>query len=124
MWEAYLGLESAMNIREPWIPLRAYLADATGAASIQPVAPIRLPPDTPPGIAQQIWNNVMTQALQNVNAPATRVPFELLAAVCESVRLASECRAKGTLSGSLQPNGEIKLNVLESSGGWKQADNA
>lgn len=119
MWEAYLGLESAMNTREPWVPIRTYLADPAGYEAFRPVAPVRLPPDTPPQVAQQVWNNVMVQALQNIQAEAARVPFELLFAVCESARLASECRSTGELNAHRQPNGDIKLNVLEITGGWK-----
>ncbi len=119
IWDAYLGLESFMSLREPWVPLAIYLSDAAAAASLAPTTPIRLPADTPPMVAQQIWNNVMNQAMQNVNSSAPRVPFSVVFGVCESVRLASECRATGTLSASLQPTGDIKLNSIEETSGWK-----
>ena len=62
----------------------------------------------------------MSQAMQNVNSAAPKVPFSVVFGVCESVRLASECKTEGTLTGSLQPTGDIKLNVVETTSGWKQ----
>ena len=89
-----------MLVRKPWNPLQELLSDANAAAGLQPVAPIRLPADTPPQVAQQIWNNVMQQALQKCECRGYSVSMPM--AVCESVRIASEFRSEGKLSGSFR----------------------
>jgi len=122
IWNAYAGLEDFMLLRKPWVPLHTYLSDATAAASLRPVGPLRLPTDTPPQVAQQIWNGVVTQAVQNANSAAVEVPFSLLFGICESVRLASEFRSEGRLSATIQANGDIKLNIIETASGWKNLD--
>jgi hypothetical protein len=123
IWKAYLGLESFMELRKPWNPLVTYLSVPEAAASVEHSAAIRLPADTPPMIAQQVWRNVVTQSMQNINSSAPKVPFSLVFGVCESVRLASECRSTGTISANLQPSGDIKLNMIETAIGWKPVQN-
>lgn len=119
IWDAYLGLEGFMQLREPWLPLVAYLSDPVAAGSVEPAKPIKLPADTPPMMVQQVWNQVLNQAMQNINTLAPKVPFSLVFGVCESVRSASECRSTGSISANLQPSGDIKINMIENAAGWK-----
>jgi hypothetical protein len=58
IWRAFLGLEAYMDFRNPFTLLHHYLADPAGEQSVRPRTPIALPPDTPPAVAQQIWNAV------------------------------------------------------------------
>jgi hypothetical protein len=118
IWQAYTGIEEFMELRKPWTPLGAYLADPDAAAAVQPNAPIKLPADAPPQVAQQVWNTVLNQALQRLNAEGPRVPFSLVFGICESIRLASECRSTGTITANVLPTGDIKLNLVESTAGW------
>jgi len=44
IWSAYLGLESYMELRRPFIPLQHILADPQAAAALRATAPLVLPP--------------------------------------------------------------------------------
>jgi len=117
MWQAYLGLESYLQLRTPFDPLQEYLADPAGAASLTPAAPIVLPANTPPALAQQVWQAAANNALQNPS-PAAQVQYSTRNAVIESVRVASEHRTEGRISASTMPNGEIRVSVVNSYARW------
>lgn len=120
LWEAFLGLESYMELRKPFIALQHYLADPQGLASLQPPAPVVVPSNTPPPVAQGVWNAVAQQAIQNATGNAVEVPYTLVNAVLESTRLASECVTKGKLSAMRNVNGEVQLSGLETESSWKR----
>ncbi len=122
MWQAYSGLESLMELRRPFSPLQVFLADPSAAATLQPIAPVPLPANAPLGVAQQVWGAVVNQLVQNAANGAVQVSYELIAAVCESTRCASEARAKGTISAWYQAPGEVKVNIVESESGWRKVD--
>ena len=70
MWNAYLGLEDYLLLRRQFVPLEQFLAVPEGASSIRPVGPFPIPSNTPPQIAQQMWQGVMQQAIQTLNNPS------------------------------------------------------
>ena len=120
LWDAYLGLESYMEFRKPFHPLQHYLADPNGAAALQPTAPLTLPPNTPPQIAQALWNGVANQALQNMaGRNAVEVEYSLVNAVIESIRVASEYRTNGKLIAFRNMNGEVQLSATDTEAEWK-----
>jgi hypothetical protein len=124
LWEGYLGLESYMEMRKPFNPLYHYLNDQAAAASLAPQAPLRLPPDTPPQIAQQVWQTAAQQALQNSKNAAIEVGYSLVNALLESTRVASEFRTTGRLSACRNIKGEIQLSGTDLSSGWRRLDTA
>jgi hypothetical protein len=119
IWDAYLGIEGSMQLRQPWNPLEHFLADATAAATLVPMGPAQLPPNAPPQVIQQVWQAVMQQAMGSIQTAAVQVPFSIQTAVCESVRLASESRVERKVSATMQLAGDIKLNLIQTSNGWK-----
>jgi hypothetical protein len=120
VWEAYLGLESYMELRTPFHPLQHYLRDPNGAAALRPPAPLVLPPNTPPQLAQQLWQAAAQQAMQNLANAAVEVTYSLVNALLESTRVASEFRTSGTLTASRNINGEIQLSGTDRDTGWKR----
>lgn len=122
MWDAYLALESYMDLRRPFIALQHYLADPNGLAALKPQAPLVVPSNTPPQIAQQIWNAMGQQALQNAAVPAVEVPYRLVNAVMEDTVWASECVTVGKLSATRNANGEVQISAIETESSWKQVD--
>ena len=120
IWEAYLGIESYMEFRKPFIPLQHYLNDPAGLAALTPPAALVIPPNTPPQIAQQIWNAIGTQAVQNAQAGAVEIPYKLVNAILESTTSASECVTKGKLTATRNVNGEIQIAGVETESSWKQ----
>ena len=90
IWDAYVGLEQYMLLRRPFNPLVEFYADAAGAASLAPTAPVALPSNTPPNVADQVWNSVLNSAMQRANGSGVEVEREIIAAVIESRRCASQ----------------------------------
>lgn len=120
IWEAYLGLESYMNLRSPFNPIQFYLSNSAAAASLNPPAPILLPPNTPPGIAQNIWQAAAQQAMQAMSHGAPEVEYQLINALIESKRVSSQFQTTGKLSAFRNIKGEIQLSAIDTSSGWKK----
>jgi len=120
IWNVYLGLESYMDFRRPFHPLQHYLADPKGALALQPQAPVVIPPNAPPGVAQAVWNSVANQAVQNLaGQTAVEVEYSLVNAVVESVRVASEYRTNGKLIAFRNMNGEVQISATDTQAGWQ-----
>jgi len=120
IWEAYLGIESYMQLREPFIPLQLFLANQAGAASLQMPGPLSLPPNTPPQLAQQAWSQLLQQAIQNAANAGIQVPYSIVSAVIESTRAASEFRSVGHLSAIRTQKGEIQITAVDTESQWKE----
>lgn len=119
LWNAYLGLESYMHLRSPFNPLQHFLANG-GASSIVPPSPLLLPPNTPPQLANQLWQQIAQQALQAMSQPTIEVEYTLLNALIESTRKASEFRTIGSLSAARIIGGQIQLAATDRESGWRE----
>jgi hypothetical protein len=124
MWAAYEGLEQYMELRTPFIPMQHFLAEPSAAASVAPIASIQIPPNIPANVTQQIWQNAMNQAVQQManNPQGVRVPYRLVNAVVESNLVASEHVTVGWLSGARNVNGEIQLSGVDTLARWTRVD--
>jgi len=118
MWQAYLGLESYMELRTPFNPLQDYLGRG-GAAAVAPKAPLVLPPNAPAQLVNQLWGQVAQQAVQDMSQPTLEVDYVLVNAVVESPRLASEYRTSGSLSAARLAGGAIQLSATDKESGWR-----
>ena len=121
IWQAFLGLESYMQLREPFNLLSHYIANG-GEPSITPRAPLALPPDTPAEVAQGIWNAMANASVQNLSKQGIEVEYELVNAVVESRHRASEYRTKGVVTAVRLTGGEIQLNATDKHSGWRPVD--
>ncbi len=124
IWEAYLGLESYMELRQPFNALQHYLRDQGGAAALRPPAPLVIPPNTPPQVAQQLWQAAAQQAMQNLANSAVEVEYSVVNALVESIRIASEFRTTGRLTAARNINGEIQLAGTDTDSGWRRVNPA
>jgi hypothetical protein len=122
IWQAYLGLESYLQLRIPFDALQHYLSDPAAAASLTPAPAVNIPVNMPPQIAQQVWQAAANQALQNQAAPI-EVPYVTRNALIESTRVASEHRTEGRIGASAMPNGEIRISVVISFAAWSLSPN-
>lgn len=120
IWDAHVGLEEYMELRTPFNPLILYLADTSAAAAFAPVAPLRVPSNTPPPLAKQMWEAAGNQALQGLQGPSPEVSYSVVNAVVESPRLASEIRTIGRISAARLPTGEINVSVVDREAQWKR----
>ena len=119
IWQAYLNLEEHMEMRHPFDPVELLLADPAAAAALAPPVPLQLPPGLPEPIVNQIQQFAANQALQRLQGQPVSVPFSMVQSVLESTRLASEVRTTGRLTGSIQGNGEIRVNSVGPAGRWR-----
>lgn len=74
-----------------------------------PKAALKLPANTPAAAIQQVWNQALQNALNELANPAVEVPFSAPFAVVESPRVASETKAEMNLSGARVAGGEITV---------------
>jgi Serine dehydrogenase proteinase len=118
MWQAYLGLESYMQLRQPFTALQEFLSIPEGAEAVRPVGPFQIPPNTPAAIAQQMWQAVMQQALQGLQNPGLQVDYSVVNALVEGTRFASEFRSVGKISAFRAASGEIQVSVVPTQSGW------
>lgn len=121
IWRAYEGIESYLDLRRPFVPLQHLLSSPDAAALVAPTAPLKLPPDTPPQLAQQLWQQVAQQAIAKLDAPGVEVEYDLVKAVLESCRVASELRGQGRMSGCRQ-GGEIVMSIADLAVSWRPVE--
>jgi hypothetical protein len=121
LWEAFLGIESYMELRQPFIPLQHYLANPQAAGSLVPLAPVVIPPNTPPQVAGQIWQAAANSALQNLANRGIEVDYTLVNSLLESERLSAEYRTRGRLFAFRNPAGEIALSVTDTDTCWRRS---
>lgn len=117
LWDAYCGIESAMELREQFKPDLHFMADPQALTTIAPMAPVILPPNTPPQLLQNVWTNVANQAIAAAQGPAHQVPFDLLLAVVESARAVAEARKAGYITAIRLPD-SIQFTITETKAGW------
>lgn len=122
MWDCYLGLEECMELREPWDPAMAFLADPNARASVAPPGPVQIPGGLPPQVVQQMLNQVMQTVLQTAQGNAPEVPFSHVNALVESPRLASAFVSEGVITGQRQPDGQLRVILTPTAGSWRRVE--
>jgi hypothetical protein len=118
IWNAYLAIESYLQLRIPFHPLQHFLASPEGAAAAKPTGPLQIPPNTPPQIVENLWQHLAQQAIAKATGSGVEVPYSLVNAIVESARVASECRTAGKLVLSRIVGGEIQLSAIDTDAGW------
>ncbi len=122
IWSAYLLLEDYMELRSPFNPLQHYLANQNAREQIRPKAPVVLPANTPPALAENIWKAVAKKAIEDLEKPQLEVEYRLVNAVVESRSLASECITEGAVTAARAGGGEIHVAVTDHQAGWRSVD--
>ncbi|MEW6363236.1 MAG: hypothetical protein AB1714_01210 [Acidobacteriota bacterium] len=120
LWDAYLGIEDYMELRIPFNPLALFLSDPRAAASLTPSAPLLLPANTPPQVAEQVWNAAVNRALQNSQCSGVEVAYSIVNAIIEGPRVAAEFRSSGKVSAARLPSGEIRLSMTDEEARWRR----
>ena len=106
-----------MELRNPFNALHHFLANG-GEQQLAATAPIVLPPNAPPQLANQVWTQVANNAIQVAGQPGLEVEFTIVNALVESVRVASEFRGRGGVSASRVAGGDVRLSVVEREARW------
>jgi hypothetical protein len=119
LWKAYVGLEAYMDLQTPFNGLHLFLADPEALRSLDPVAPLPIPPNAPPGLQEHLWQQTANQLLEKALAPAPQVPFSVVLSVVESPRIASECFGRGQITAHRVQGGEVQVSILTTELGWR-----
>jgi hypothetical protein len=120
MWGAFLEIEELMRFREPFNQLFLFLSDPKAAATLDPPAPLNLPPNTPSNIVTQVWNAAAKSAVQQAAKGGAKVEYELVNAIVESPRLSSQFRSEGYVSAIRQVDGTIRTQLMDTNQGWRE----
>jgi hypothetical protein len=115
MWSIWTDLSEEMNTRKPFVPL-SELDPTQLEALFQPVPYIQIPSNTPPQIAQQVWQNVLQQMVV-VNVSAAQ--YSVLAAVMESTRYCSHFITSGKILASRTHDLQVKVAAAATDVGWR-----
>ena len=121
LWDAFLAIESHMELRSAFNPLHIFMADAQAAASLQMAPALQLPADTPQDIALQIWNQTAQAALQKAAGSYTSPSYEQVNAIMESVRVASEFRIRGEID-ARRVGLNVEVSCTDRSSGWQAVE--
>ena len=122
IWAAFLGIEEFMELRKPFSPLEIIMQDEAAGEQLLPNAPLELPANMDPNMAQEMWQQVANSALNNLARPAVVVGFSVVNALCESPRLASEHRNTGMLFATRLIGGDIQLAKTDKESRWKPVE--
>lgn len=122
IWDAFLGIESYMMLRKQFDPFQHYLNDPAGALALRPMPPVRLPPNAPNDLAQQVWQAAANNALQSLTGEPVEVEFAVVHALIESIRVASQFRKAGKLHVTRNPNGGFSLTATDTDLGWRRVE--
>lgn len=118
LWEAFVGIEAYMDLRQKFDPLEHYIAGG-GSTTFAPKAPLLLPSNTPPQVMNQAWSHVVQQAIQDASAPGAEVEYRLVHALLESARHASEYISRGMISVSRNGAGETQVTMTGRESSWR-----
>lgn len=115
IWAIYADFEKEMKMCDIFDPMAEYLSSPGAAFLLEPPAIVNIPANTPPLIAQQIWNNV----LQNIStAQGPIVDFELKHAAIESIFHSEVFITKGKIIGSRLPDLNYRIGTPKLYSGW------
>lgn len=103
-------------MNEQFDPTSIYLSDPLSASLLNPPPIVNVPSNTPPQVAQQIWN----QVLQNVGTSQGPIlDFELKHAAVESEYHNAMFVTKGKIIGCRQPDMNFRVGTPKLSSMWE-----
>lgn len=118
MWDAFVAIEAVMQLRSQFNALEHFLSESAAASSLAPPAPLLLPPNTPPQIAQQAWQAAANAALQTQAAASPQVEFELFHAIMESTRSQRVYAQRGAITAT-RVGLDVKVGLVTKKSGWE-----
>lgn len=115
MWSAWLDLESELELREPFLPIKILKQAPQCAQLFSPVPQLNVPAGLPAQLFQQ-WLQAHLQQFGMASVPPAS--FQLIHGVVESARHATRCISAGEIFGSRSPDLQIKVAVVPDRQGW------
>lgn len=115
MWGVWTDIEAEMQCSKPFDPLAIVLDSPEAGKLLGPVSQIQIPANLPPQLLQAAYQQVLQQIPIISVQP---VDFELFIATLESTRMRSEYKSRGKIIAVRQPDTNIALNTVQTSGQW------
>lgn len=117
IWNIYKDFEIEMKMCQVFDPTAEYLSDPRAAFLLDPPPVVNVPSNTPPQVAQQIWNNVL-QSIAITQGPV--IDFELKHAAIESNNHSEVYVTRGKILGSRLPDLNYRIATPKLSSGWEE----
>ncbi len=115
IWKIYEDFEKELKMCENFDPMAEYLSAPGAAFLLEPPTMLNIPVNTPPALAQQVWNTYL-QNIATIQGPV--VDFELNHAVIESKLHSEAYLTKGKIIGSRLPDLNYRISTPKLSAGW------
>lgn len=116
LWEIFKDFEDEMKMNDPFDPTAVYLSDPQSQTLLNPPQIVNVPSNTPPQVAQQIWNNVL-QSIGTSQGPI--LDFILKHASVESEHYGAMFITRGKIFGCRQPDMNFKIGTPKLSSKWE-----
>lgn len=85
------------------------------------MAPLVVPPNSPPQLIDKLWNEVASQSLKRtLTQPPVEVEYSLVHAIMEGTRRASEFFTEGKSFATRVVGGDIRLSNYDTQTGWRK----
>jgi hypothetical protein len=118
VWKVFVEFEAEMFMNKQFDPSMEYLSNPAAAALLDAPPFVNVPSNAPPGVVQQIWNQVM-QATATAQGPV--LDFELVQASMESLRLSTRFVTRGKIFGARQPDMNFRIAAPKLTAGWESS---
>jgi len=116
LWAVWQDLEEEMACNTPFNPVEVVLQSSEASALLGPVPQIQLPVNLPPQMAEQVFQNILTQIKV---VPVPPVEYNLFQATLESLWCRSEFRTIGKINATRLPDMNIAVSIVQVSSGWR-----
>jgi len=116
LWNVWQDLEAEMECNRPFNPLEVVLSDKNVAKVIESVPQIQMPANMPAQIAQQAFNQILSQ-IPVISVPP--VDYTVYQAALESARCKSAFQTKGKINAVRLPDMNIAINITRISSCWE-----
>lgn len=116
LWEIFKDFEDEMKMNDPFDPTAVYLSEPQSQSLLNPPQIVNVPSNTPPQVAQQIWNKVL-QSIGTSQGPI--LDFILKHAAVESERHGAMFITRGKIFGCRQSDMNFKIGTPKLSSKWE-----
>ena len=111
IWELFKDFEDEMQMNDFFNPMAIYLSDPASAALMAAPPIVNVPSNTPPQMAQQMWNQILSN-LSTSQGPV--LDFALMAVVVEGLKSTARWMTRGKIFGFRQPDSQLSNRNADS----------
>ena len=115
IWKIWRDIEDEFEFRKPFDPSLVLMQSPQGEQILAPVPQLNIPANTPDAVVQQIFTQIMANAVQLISP----VDFAFTPVIVESLRRASCYRLRGKVLACRLPNLNFQSNVIFTAKGWE-----